>query len=314
MNQINKVRVFVASPGDVRDEREQLQQVIDEINTSIAAHHNLIIELVRWETHVTPGMGRPQALVNNQIGPYDIFIGIMWKRFGTPSGVAESGTEEEFRIAYDAWKLNSEVDILFYFCEEPFMPSHSEMDQVTKVLSFRKELTSLGLIGTYSNHESFANVVRPHLTRRILDFQNPITQPLVEQGAKILQHEAWLGQVNLRNLSIKEYLNAPALTEIEIPLLLKKLPRGGWSIISTPYSNSAKRALRKEWDEYIYDRLLEKVKSIGLLSHKIEHHPDILISGYTRFAIESWSHTREDITIKDFILAANIEDLVLTMK
>lgn len=79
--------------------------------------------------------------MNAQVGEYDIFVGIMWKRFGTPTGKADSGTEEEFHIAYRPWQENESVRILFYFCQSPFMPRRqSEMEQMGKVLAFKEEL------------------------------------------------------------------------------------------------------------------------------------------------------------------------------
>ncbi|WP_462074860.1 hypothetical protein [Nitrospira sp. CMX1] len=60
-------------------------------------------------------------MINDQIGEYDIFIGIMWRRFGTPTGVAGSGTEGEFRIAYKRWQENPQIALMFYFCQEPFL-------------------------------------------------------------------------------------------------------------------------------------------------------------------------------------------------
>jgi pterin-4a-carbinolamine dehydratase len=132
-------------------------------------------------------------------------------------------------------------------------------------------------------------------------------------NSNALQQNTTPEKLDLLSLSISENHDAPALGDQELDSLLAKLPRG-WGITNTPYSNATRRALRKEWDEYIYIELLEKVKSIGLLSHEIEHHPDILISGYARITLESWSHTRKDITIKDFILAAHVEELLASMK
>ena len=82
-----RIRVFVASPGDVQRERDSLLGVINELNRaldSLAPRAGLRLELARWETDAYPEMGRPQAVINRQIAPYDIFIGILWKRFGTP--------------------------------------------------------------------------------------------------------------------------------------------------------------------------------------------------------------------------------------
>lgn len=168
--QVKRIRVFVASPGDVIKERESLKSVVHELNTTIAPYKGLVLELVKWETHATPDMGRAQGVINSQIGKYDIFIGLMWKRFGTPTGKAESGTEEEFRLAYDEWKNTKSIRILFYFCQAPFMPrTMAETLQIQKVIEFHEELLSLGLTWEYSDSNEFPNVVRPHLARILLD-------------------------------------------------------------------------------------------------------------------------------------------------
>ena len=66
--QTQKIRIFVASPGDVQKEREHLKAVVDELNTTIAPFKKLSIELVKWESHATPSMGRPQGVINSQLG------------------------------------------------------------------------------------------------------------------------------------------------------------------------------------------------------------------------------------------------------
>jgi predicted nucleotide-binding protein len=169
---ITKVRIFVASPGDVTKERDHLSGVVAELNTTVAAYKQMALELIRWETHAIPGMGRVQELINAQAGSYDIFVGIMWRRFGTPTGTEGSGTEEEFRLAYEAWRKEDSVRILFYFSQSAFMPrSGDEIQQFAKVLAFRQELEQKGLVWEYKNDEDFPNVVRPHLTRILLDMR-----------------------------------------------------------------------------------------------------------------------------------------------
>jgi hypothetical protein len=105
LTQVRKVRIFVASPGDLESERNQLFKVVTELNLTISAiapEKGVVLELVRWETNAAPGLGvDPQKVVNEQIGDYDIFVGMMWKRMGTPTTTAQSGTEEEFQRAYE---------------------------------------------------------------------------------------------------------------------------------------------------------------------------------------------------------------------
>jgi hypothetical protein len=101
MEQLNKLRVVVASPGDVLKERDILEGVAKELNGGIAKDRHLYIEISRWENEAYPGfhVEGPQGLIDQelQIVDCDILIGIFWKRFGTPTANAKSGTEHEFR-------------------------------------------------------------------------------------------------------------------------------------------------------------------------------------------------------------------------
>jgi tetratricopeptide (TPR) repeat protein len=169
---LQNVRIFVASPGDVTKEREHLRQVADKLNQSIAHELGFNVEIVGWETHVIPEMGeRPQAIINKQIDPYDVFVGVMWKRFGTPTGEAESGTEEEFNIAFECRKKFGTPCILFYFNQEPFMPrTPQDLKQMEKVMEFRDRLSQEGLFWEYTGSESFRDIVDTHLSRLIVQW------------------------------------------------------------------------------------------------------------------------------------------------
>jgi hypothetical protein len=164
--QLRKVRILVASPGDVQSERDQLFKVVNELNLTLSAlapEKGIVLELVRWETHVHPGLGSDaQQVVNEQIGDYDVFVGIMWKRMGTPTITSQSGTDEEFQRAYRKWQENKSLPVLFYFCQQSFPPPRGaeDVEQLGKVVAFRNELSSKGLVADYEDHESFADVVR----------------------------------------------------------------------------------------------------------------------------------------------------------
>src|SRR5271169_6436943 len=93
------VRVFLASPGDLADERRAAKSVVDEINRWFANACGYHVELVGWEDTVSK-FGRPQAIINAEADRCEYFVGLIWKRWGTPpskSGPFASGFEEEFR-------------------------------------------------------------------------------------------------------------------------------------------------------------------------------------------------------------------------
>jgi len=168
------LKVFVASPDDVAEERNTLAKLLADINDVLAyltPEKGLSLELVRYETHSYPDIGAPQEVINREIPvDYDIFIGIMWKRAGTPTATAPSGTIEEFNRACERRKQGSLPRIMFYFCDQPIpVPTATELQQLVEVVKFRSQLASQGLTASYPSHAEFGDHVRGGLLRAIRD-------------------------------------------------------------------------------------------------------------------------------------------------
>ncbi len=112
---VRLIRVFVASPGDLADERSIVGEVIDHLNEAVLLGDNVKVELMRWETHAWPGFGDDaQSVINKQIRPYDVFVGIMWNRIGSPTGRAISGTVAGIRTCIQSMERTqaSVADVL----------------------------------------------------------------------------------------------------------------------------------------------------------------------------------------------------------
>jgi hypothetical protein len=162
-------RAFVASATDVSEERAILEEVIQEFNVTWSQKFRVRIELLKWETHTCPSAGDyPQAVINRQIGEdYDLFIGIMWHRFGTSTQEFGSGTEEEFHRAWARFKEQPDsLDIMFYFKDAPVSPSQLDLAQVDSVRKFKAQLGKEGVYyWTFNEPPQFAEFVRLHLSR-----------------------------------------------------------------------------------------------------------------------------------------------------
>jgi hypothetical protein len=193
---VNRITVFLASPGDVAQEREIVRDTIDQFNQNAVLGENTIVQLKRWETHAWPGFGEDaQAVINQQIGPYDVFVGIMWNRIGTPTGRAASGTVEEFERAYAAWKQHKRPSLMFYFNRLPSdLGTQDELQQKMDVLGFKKVLQSSGaLYWEYNSVEEFRKLISGHLLNELRRHASSLKETSVSpaQPESFIDAENW---------------------------------------------------------------------------------------------------------------------------
>lgn len=170
------ITCFVASPGDTLQEREICEKVMREINTSLGSALGFRLETRKWEKDVHPSIGTDgQDVINRQIGlDYDIFIGIMYKRFGSPTPRAGSGTEEEFDRALALHEKHPEVEIMFYFNREATDLDQIDYEQFGKVNAFREKVRKAGcLTWDYKGPEAFEGCLRKHLLMRLTEISKP---------------------------------------------------------------------------------------------------------------------------------------------
>ena len=135
-------RIFIASPGDLSDERTLFPQILDKLNRVKASAMAVHLEPLGWEDR-PPGMGRPQAQINEDVEKCDLFVMLLWKRWGTPPGgnsPYSSGTEEEYELARRLYSDRKTPDIYLYFREVREEMLADPGEQLRKVLDFRKRI------------------------------------------------------------------------------------------------------------------------------------------------------------------------------
>jgi len=169
-----QVRIFVSTPSDVQDERKALRSLVAEINDVVmflAPERNVTLRLVDYKGDAHPDVGdEPQAVIDRQIPPdYDIHFGVMWKRCGTATKGADSGTVHEFNQALARREKTGKPTIMFYFSGEPSSPptSPDEIDQLTKVMKFRQRIEAIGLTGAYPTRAEFREHARLGLLQAV---------------------------------------------------------------------------------------------------------------------------------------------------
>lgn len=187
-NLLNQYHIFLASPGDVWEERQLVRKFFDDYNRHTAHIWRARFEVVDWENFATIGVGRPQELITKQtLEKYReslaLVIGIMAQRFGSPSGKAESGTEEEFKWAMESHESLSYPEIKWFFrkvdkLELPSDPEEAEaaLDQWKKVRAFRQRMQDLKnpvFYAEYTSSNGFTQVFEHDLKQWLADPARP---------------------------------------------------------------------------------------------------------------------------------------------
>jgi len=176
--EFRKVRIFCASPSDVKQERKILEKIVKDLNQTgnIAEIFKVQLEILD-QYSLRPSLGRPQQVVLNQlpVEQWDLFIGILWLRFGSPTGKVkaqskerfESGTEEEFTMALEHKKSSGKPEILVYRCTKPIAPTDLDLEQFKRVNSFFENFQASskhpGLVQQYQSYEDFEQILRKNL-------------------------------------------------------------------------------------------------------------------------------------------------------
>lgn len=177
------LKVLIASPGDVEEERDAIPEVIARWNNANAESIGVVLLPVKWETHSAPLLGdRPQGIINEQlVKSCDMAIGVFWTRLGSPTGVSESGTAEEIE-----WFITSGRPVMVYFSSRQVDPTKLDLDQYKALKEFQKKMQKLGLTGSYNSVTDFREQLLNQITinvRRLKDGA-PIPVPTPKEAAE----------------------------------------------------------------------------------------------------------------------------------
>ena len=129
-----------------------------------------MLRALQWERDSIPAGVPSQEAIDSQLPDYHVYVGILWKRFGTPTATASSGTESEFRDALQSFKTKGSPWIMFYFCERPFYSARrDDLEQFTKVVNFRDEVARKIHSKTFVETTDFTDALRFHVTSLLLN-------------------------------------------------------------------------------------------------------------------------------------------------
>jgi hypothetical protein len=161
-----------------------LTEEINDVVAFLSPDLDVRLDVLRYQEDVYPDIGRPQDIIDKQMPQdFDIHVGIMWRRCGTPTANAPSGTVHEFRQSMKRRELTGRPIIMFYFSDEsaPLPRTKEERNQFNEMMDFRDELEKIGLKMSYPDRSGFRERVRGGLLRASADVLNRTPAPSLER-------------------------------------------------------------------------------------------------------------------------------------
>ncbi len=157
---IKQIKVFISCPSDVKKEKDIVIRVCETLNKTAFLNRKLNIITIHWKKDVIPVItgDSPQLLIDEHLDSedYDIYFGILWKRFGDPQKNGRTPTEGEFENALAKFQQHQKPIITVFFRKDDLVSSSiEETRQLLAVQIFEEKIKNLGINGSYISEVDF---------------------------------------------------------------------------------------------------------------------------------------------------------------
>lgn len=257
---VTRIQVFVSCPGDVEEERTLVIEACERFNENFLQQGVKYHFASRfWKSIIGEFGPRPQGLINNRISAYDIYIGIFGLRFGTPTRANnpltgneyDSGTEEEFYLAYNRWQQDNNSLRIYVFFKNGVMPSTTnEKKQYKKLTAFKEKIMNGGWVNSFASPIDLLKAINTILFDKYLELTKGIRKDIKETVHSTRQ---------LKQLMTKLSRNLPVVVKNYIPRQVVDTEDDSQTITSFFRSDPEKTV----WDMFLETNRLVIVSNAG---------------------------------------------------
>ncbi|GGD99608.1 NACHT domain-containing protein [Planktosalinus lacus] len=254
MTNSKTIKILISCPGDVNAEKEEIKRLCKDFSDENRDKSNISFTVIDWKDYVGKFGVRPQEQLNDYFGDYDVYIGILWKRFGTKPGSVnsegkenDSGTEEEFYIAIDKYETQGNPEVIFFIKNyERETNSSEETEHLLKVDKFVENQIKTNI--NYINKFNSGNQFNSKIVRFLKSLENEAVYNIQVEEKGLISKETKAKIAELKTDAIK-----PSKTYIERGISHFKLVKDKQT---NPFLESEKQPL---------DKLMMTTKRVVLL-------------------------------------------------
>ena len=144
VNKSRTITIFLASSEELRDDRNAFDLYFRQQNDTLRKK-GVYLEIIRWENFLDAlPETRLQDEYNQKVRNCDIFVSLFMTKTGTY-------TEEEFGVAYNAFRQNGKPQIYTYFKDAAISTAEANRDDFQSLWAFQDKLKAKGHFWTKYN-------------------------------------------------------------------------------------------------------------------------------------------------------------------
>jgi hypothetical protein len=191
---LHVIDVFLSTPSDTNAEVTAAIEVLNELNEIWGRFLGISFDVTYYKK-LPPGISSDaQNVINNLSKPfYDLYLCIIWNRFGTPTPRALSGTAEEFERAYSQYKKGKNpIEFYMYFKKQLQILGGKKKTQAELVREFKKQVSGKGIkYNPFDSTAIFKSMVRMDLSFFVQKFSDENALEIEEEKQIELEHQGY---------------------------------------------------------------------------------------------------------------------------
>lgn len=224
MNQIKLIRLFISCPSDIVDEIESIKSIIEETNKLSGKQNSFRLEFINWKQDTFTDVGIDgQDVINRQVEDnYDILVGIIWQKLGTPTLRDISGTVEEINNAIRNINKNQ---LVYFKTKTPDNLNDINIEELQRIKKYKEDLQKLGVLyKEFSSVDEFEVLFRLNINELITSkylisqIQKNTTENKLDDYSEILSLITDVENKNeeIYDIDILEFVESTTITIDEV--------------------------------------------------------------------------------------------------
>ena len=220
MKKLPELRVFLSCPDDVNSDRDQLRSILEAWSNEVEDRYHVCLKIITGDSDVLRGPGRPQKNIDKLVVNSDIYIGMMWKKFGGPTGLVQSGTLEEYIVAFQQWEEHHSPEMLFFFKKVIVDNNENGEDTLSaqQIHEFKKTIKPYFFYYDYDSIKDLTEKVKQQFEKNFLE--NDILKRKIENQSQKSKQKSYNPTSRLKMPPMKAFPTKRKWFWINIPIIV----------------------------------------------------------------------------------------------